>query len=233
MDRLFSLSASNREDVLEWCKFLKSSGGGEWKNEFIYRINRYEDFLRSARRCMKMEVGVVYNAILPEGRTKVDGIDCDALESDDRLAALLVLVEILKFAIEVDEWLLAVIVLEHFNKTELREFVVHMFQPEFHKSSAIFFRFPDNTAAPQGGFCDLSVRMFERFWRVFHDLLPLVVDKLSNTRSTLEDIYQRFLQEEDIVSACLIWTSSAVKARERWGTVEHLSKNLFRRYASS
>ena len=130
MDRLFSLSASNREDVLEWCKFLKSSGGGEWKNEFIYRINRYKDFLRSVRRCMKMKVGVVYNAILPEGRTKVDSIDCDALESDDTLAALLVLVEILKFAIEVDEWLLAVIVLEHFNKTELREFVVHMFQPE-------------------------------------------------------------------------------------------------------
>ena len=172
-----------------------------------------------------MEVGVVYNAILPEGRTKVDGIDCDALESDDRLAALLVLVEILKFAIEVDEWLLAVIVLEHFNKTELREFVVHMFQPEFHKSSAIFFRFPDNTAAPQGGFCDLSVRMFERFWRVFHGLLPLVVDKLSNTRSTLEDIYQRFLQEEDIVSACLIWTSSTKKLA-RGGVPWNISQRI-------
>ena len=228
--RLLSLTVANREEVLSWCSFLKHDGA-EWNKNFLFGIDQFEQFQKNARFCLKEKARIGYDSVkLSEGYSEADGMDCDSLESDERGAVLLTLIGLLKFAIETDEWVLACIVLEHFNRAEIRDFLVHMFQPQYVKSASIFFQFPSGKPLKEGGFADLSLRLGARMWDVFHGLLPFVTQKLSDTRLTLQEIHESFLREEEIVPACLIWSSTLIKAREKWGSIEYLNKNLFKRH---
>lgn len=237
VDKLYSLSPINRSDVLAWCKFVNSSDGALWKQEFGRSVKEFGDFFRAGRGVLKNDLSIVYNVIPDVGSEEEerererDGWCCEALESDSRLDAVLSLIDIVKFAVMADEWILLIVALEHMNKSEFKDFLVHMFQMRNKAHSVVFFNFFSTTTKQKEsiGIEDYRSAVFEKFWRVFHGLLPVVIDKLSNRRETLEEIYNSFLTSPNIGVDCLIWPISVEKARQRWGSEEPLLKKLHQR----
>ena len=182
---------------------------------------------------LKQDLSIVYNVIpdvdSEEEEQEGDGWGCEALESDTRLDVVLSLVDIIEFGIMADEWILVLVALEHMNKSEFKDFLIHMFQMRNKASSSVFFNFFSTEKEESIGIEDYRSRVFEKFWRVFHALLPFVIDRLSNSRKTLEEIHGSFLASPNIGVDCLIWPISVEKAKQRWGTEKPLLEKLHQR----
>ena len=72
---------------------------------------------------MKAELGISYNIIRDTNREskEEDGWCTEALESDSRLDFVVSLIDIIEFAVMADEWILALVAMEHMNRNEFKD----------------------------------------------------------------------------------------------------------------
>ena len=130
-------------------------------------MKEFGDFLRAARDVLKRDLSIVYNVIpdvdSEEEEREVDGWGCEALESDSRLDVVLSLIHIIEFAVIADEWILVIVALEHMNKSEFKDFLVHMFQMRNKPYSTVFFNFFFIKQEESIGIEDYRSRIFEKF----------------------------------------------------------------------
>lgn len=222
--KIYSVTPLQRESFLTWCKFVNSEEGKTWKETFVLAVKEYCDYLRNVRAVAKHDLGINRDKDVESA----NACQFNSMESDLVLDNMLDYYDMFQFAIMSDEWILAVIVLEHLPQDQFCRFVIHMMQNKYKAVAMLFFQQYDDNWKQNNllSVHDLLYNTHQKFWRSFHPFIPYVFNQLCTTQQTLDDIKYTYDQLSTFSNTILLWSATEIKAKERWGTENYLDQKL-------
>lgn len=222
--KIYSTTPLQRDVFLQWCKFVNSDHGRQWKETFLLSLKEYCDHVRNIRAVAKHDLGINRD----QDVELAEAHRYDAMESDVYLNRLLEYLDIVQFAVSSDEWILAVIALQHLTFEQFARLIVYLMSNKYKASTMVFFQQYDESGKQKNllSVTDLLFSTHEKFWRSFHPFLPYVFNQLCTTQLSLEEIERGYEYLTTFSNTCLIWSSSIRKAKERWGTEAYLDQKL-------